>query len=590
MRSSGWLLVLVLFLAVPLSAQSGEIALTTSVSPQRIGLEDRLQLTVSFQAVGNPPEPDLSVLRDFEPVPGVVQRGTEFIMNNAGSTLLTRFMYQLRPKRIGKLTIPALSVQIDGRTYRSQPLTVEVVKGRLVQPSRPAIRRLPGFFDDPLEELFAEPETREPELFVRAVPSKQKIFQGEAVVMSFELLTRDQVDEKRLLRAASVPGFWVEWIDPYNAAPGRSEMVDGKAYTVVEIDRGIFIPQRSGPVQLPPFEYAFLVTPRSARGAFFTQRRQVIRKSAALTIEVQALPREAEGLPVGRYQLTLSARPLSLNVNDLLTLNLVISGSGNIKSVQVPELPAIDGLKAFPAKIDRRNLNQNGDLSGELTAEIPISVSRVGNIDIPPLVFRYFDPQTATIQETASEPLRISVGGQAGSHSSANGIGPETVKKTGDDIDYLLAGPFSDEKRSWLNGPLFPVLLLVPFLLPLGLLVRRWLLVPLRMRWARGDKALQRQTQLNKLTDSERSGELLPLLDGLLTDVLAIRPSQLNRAALQRELDNRKLSEQMSRRLLDHRDALQAMRFAGGALPAAELQQIQKELHSILAVLIGGGK
>ncbi len=567
-----------------------DIEMNVSVSPERIGIEDRLKLTVTYKGVGNPPEPDLSALGDFEVVPGVAQRGTEFIMSNSGSTLLTRLIYQLRPKRKGKLTISPLSVTIDGRVYRSRAVTVQVVEGKVAASSQPALQSLPDFFDDPLEKMFREQNAREPDLFVRASPSKKVLYSGEAMLLRIELSTRDQVDEKRMLRAASVPGFWVEWVDPHNVSRNRQEEQDGKMYTVLEIDRGIFIPQRSGSIKLPPFEYAFLAVPGSGRSSFFSQRRQVIRSTEAISVEVLPLPREAEGLAVGRFQITLSAKPDKLDLSDLLTLYLVIRGEGNVRSVELPELPLIEGFKPFPAKIERKNHHQDGVLNCELSAEIPVALSRVGRFEIPPLRFRFFNPQTARIELSQSESLQITVSGNVDNNAALRREVLDPVKRTGADIDYIADGSIDDPRKSWIMNPVFYLMMGLSFLLPLFLLFHRYLFCPLRAVLFQGGKLSGLQVRLKQIKRVSRTEDLLPLLDGFLAEALSIRPSELTRGALEQELGRIKLTGQTADRLLDVRDALLAFRFAGGKGTEKELNRMKDDTLTVLSAVIRGVK
>lgn len=583
------LLAGLLLIASLLYPQTEDVELSAAVSADRIGLEDILQLTVTFKGVGNPPEPDLSSIRQFDVIPGVVQRGTEFIMSNSGSTLLTRFIYQLRPRKKGRLTLPALSAVVEGRTVRSEPLTVEVVDGKVTAPQRQIVRRLPGFFDDPLDDFFSTQNAREPDLFVRTVLETKKVYLGEAVMARIELFTRDRVEEKRMLRAASVPGFWVEWIDPQKVGTSRSEKIDDKTYTVIEIDRGFFIPQTAGVVEMPAFEYAFLVVPGTGRSAFFTQRRQIIRKTQAVPIEVRPLPDSAKGLAVGQFEISLSAASTEIDVNDLLTLQVRIRGNGNIKSVQLPELPDITGIKVFPAKIERRNWNQKGEMDAELKAEIPVSLNRVGRIEIPGLVLRFFNPRKGEVEEARSKDLRITVSGKRDESQVAES-GQDSVKRTGVDIDYLMDGPIEDPRQGWMFGSMYRLLLFLPFLLPLLLLAYRLVSAPLRGLFSRNDAMTRLRGQLRKIREAESTEPLLRMLDSFLAEALSIRPSQLTRGFLEQKLAAKKLSRQRILTLLDHRDQLQGLRFAGGGLSAAESGRMKDDLLVILDALIREGR
>lgn len=565
------------------------LEMSTSVDRSRLGVEDQLMLTVTFKGIGNPPQPDLSVIRDFDVVPGIVHQGTEFVMNQSGTTILTRFIFQLHPKRTGSLVIPPVKARVNGQILESRALKVEVVPGRLTKPQpKQPVRRLPSFFDDPMEELFnTAPQVKDPEMFVRTRPSRTRLIEGEALLVKIELLTRDPVVERRMLRADSVPGFWTEWLEPQSPVVESKEMVDGKNYTVVEIDRGIFIPQMPGQREIPAFEYGFIANLGSGR-SLFPQHQQVIRKTAPVMLDVQPLPPEARGLSVGQYTMTATAKPLQLDVNDLLTLTLIISGPGNVKTLNPPVLPSLEGAKAFPAKISRNSRVGDGPLMAELTAEIPISFNRAGSLTIPALSLTYFNPDTKAVETAASDPLTVTVTGQPEARVVNRPLEPESVTRTGEDIEYLLNGSVEDPRQSWVFSSWFPTLLMLPFLMPLGFLFYRHLYRPLIRKWGKGGKSARLQGMLKTLRGVDGAENLLGPLDAFLMESLGLRPSELNRSAIETRLQDARLPEAAVGRLLELRDNLLGLRFAGGHWSDEAWMKVRKETIDLLEGLIRG--
>jgi hypothetical protein len=448
---------------------------------------------------------------------------------------------------------------------------------------------MPGFFDDPLESLFDAPtRARNPDLFVRARPAQTRLYEGEALLVMIELLTRDPMLEGRRLQADSVPGFWTEWLQPQNGEKEREEVIDGKAYAVIEIDRGLFIPQQPGPVVIPAFEYGFIINSGSAARSLFPLHQQVVRRSAAVNLEVLPLPTEAKGLPVGRFVLSAEAQPRTLDITELLTLSLVISGSGNVRSLIPPPLPVMDGIKPFPAKIDRRSRVVDGRLETELTAEIPVSLTRAGSLVIPALTFRFFNPESGRIEETASLPLTLEVTGKDEFLTGNLERKPASVSRTGEDIEYLLEGSFIDPHRSWVYGPLFSLFLGLPFLLPLSLLGYRHIFRPLQIRLTRGGRFARLQVLQKNLTGVSRAEDLVGPLDAFLMELLALSPSQMDRPRIEEGLRGMGLPDTSLQRLMEIRESLQGLRFAGGHWSEAESRVLRQELTGFLDGLVRG--
>ncbi len=124
------LFLLVLF-SVPVSAQSPKIK--ASVDTQEIFIGESVEYQIEIRNVENPPKPDLSAVRlefDIEPT------GDES-RNQLSTTILNGRMsqrniyshiytYRLKPKLSGKLTIPAATATLDGKSLSTNPIEITV--------------------------------------------------------------------------------------------------------------------------------------------------------------------------------------------------------------------------------------------------------------------------------------------------------------------------------------------------------------------------------------------------------------------------------------------------------------------------------
>ena len=125
-------MVLLLVVARARADDEPEIAVEAGASEIFVG--ESVDYVVELRNVKNPPQPDLSALRqDFD----IVSAGDEshnqssMFMINGKVTKQTSFghsfRFRLTPKRSGKLVIPAPSATIDGKTISGRALSLNVV-------------------------------------------------------------------------------------------------------------------------------------------------------------------------------------------------------------------------------------------------------------------------------------------------------------------------------------------------------------------------------------------------------------------------------------------------------------------------------
>ncbi|HET9480941.1 MAG TPA: BatD family protein, partial [Candidatus Polarisedimenticolia bacterium] len=165
----------------PGSAHAREDGITVEarVDAERIGEGDSLTLTVEVRgaAPGQIEDPDLSGLADFSIAAGPsLSTSTSMIWQGGQATTSTsrQFSYVLLPRRRGSLTIPSISIRLGSKIRQTNPITIEVVEGRVRRPG-PGGRRgapAPGGRGASLEPAAGE-------LLVESATDKREVFVGE---------------------------------------------------------------------------------------------------------------------------------------------------------------------------------------------------------------------------------------------------------------------------------------------------------------------------------------------------------------------------------------------------------------------------
>lgn len=142
-----------------------------------------------------------------------------------------------------------------------------------------------------------------------------------------------------------------------------------------------------------------------------TKSRPIVGEAAIDPIVVKPVP--TEGRPgdyvgsVGQYTITTSATPQRVQVGDPITLHIGIGGDGPMDVLRAPPLALQPNLvKDFKVPNEPLAGSVNGS---EKTFSTTIRPLREGVIEIPPIRYTYFDPDSEQFVTTESQPIPIEV-------------------------------------------------------------------------------------------------------------------------------------------------------------------------------------
>lgn len=330
---------------------------------------DSMQLgetvTLNVETNGAVGEPDFSPLQgDFELLNRSNSSSVSIVNGSASSTQL--WAVGLRPRREGKLTIPALSV---GKA-KTQPVELNVGAAPVVASARPG--------DDLFVELAADPLSAYVQQQVRVT---LKLYYAIN-------LTDGGLDE---LTAADAVVQKLGQDRSYDAE------LAGRRYRVLE-RRYAVTAEKSGTLQLPAVNFrGRALAGNDPNAMFFGRGRAVSARSEALSIDIRPRPAEAAAgpwLPAQSLELQLDgAQPgLQGRVGEPLTVNIGIVAQG-LGFEQLPELdlPAIEGAEVYPDKSTTRSRENAGWIVGERSRKFAIVPKRAGTLHVPALTLHWWD-------------------------------------------------------------------------------------------------------------------------------------------------------------------------------------------------------
>jgi hypothetical protein len=318
------------------------------------------------------------------------------------------FSYTLISRKAGHLTIPAISVVVDGQTLTTKP-------------HRLRVRELPKS-PSPGDQESGSPDTGGTDLLLAEITCAQsKLFVGQRAQFTLTIWVKAARYRGSPLRRSNMWRFLTGRLGAFEqaqvrAGSARRQLADGSTglYYVYELPIE-FVVKQPGPPSFSDVAVGLNYPTRFSSDIFGDLRvidqRTVPRMRPAINVpDVQPLP--TEGRPpsfsgaVGQFEISTFATPTNVRVGD--PIKLVIDITGEL----IEALPGPD-LTAIPELVDNFRVPTEelaGSVSGNrkrFTQTIRAKHAEVKYI--PPIEFAYFDPQSEQYVVTRSEPIPVLV-------------------------------------------------------------------------------------------------------------------------------------------------------------------------------------
>ncbi len=436
-----------------------EITVTASVSATVVEVGEQFIYTVTVSgSTPSLPEPKIPKLPDFR----VYQAGTSssFQIINGSFSASVNYQYALVPLKAGEFVIPPAKVVYDGKTYQTQSFKIRVVKQRKKKytvPRRSSPQPQPNF------PFFPQ---RTAELFIRAIPNKRIVYVNEPVLLRFKIYYRNvDISRAGIVKPPKYTGFIVEDIPPKLFRKTEISTYQGKRYYSIDLERVILFPTTTGKKRISSAKVDFIVEDIFS----FFGGKKVTRETEPVVINVLPLPER--GKPdtfkgsVGVFNISTKLSTRKFVQNQPFSLKIIISGTGNIKSISEPEKPDLSDFKVYDTR-SYINIQKHADrITGNKIFEYILMPLSSGRLKIGSFIFSYFNYKRKKYITLKTRPIEIEVKpGKAGGVISF--AGGNEIKLMGKDIRFIKEGisvrnqhPFIYRRKG------FYILLILPFLI-----------------------------------------------------------------------------------------------------------------------------
>lgn len=484
------------------------------------------------------------------------------VNGNVTKTVSFTYTYVLQANAEGKAGVSAASVKVDGKSYSTDPLSVEVVAGDAMP--RKGNADASGGEGRPAK-LGAD------DLMLRVTVNRNNVFKGQPVKVVFKLCARVPLSAIDGAKWPPFNGFYAQELDT-QGYDWQRETIDGKVYETRVLKEVLLYPQQAGTLYIEQTDLtviAQLVVQSSNRSQslfddFFGggQSVQEVRKSLTagpVQVTVRDFPAGAPASfngAVGKFQLAGSVDKQTVSANASDTYVLKLSGSGNLPLIQAPKIELPSSFEQYNMKMTESLSHNSSGISGYRQFEYPFIPRAEGGYAVEPVEFSYFDPDAARYVTLSTQRFNIEVtpdstGGAQGATGLVSGINKEELKILDRDIRFIRIGEPNLVRRGSLlfGSPVyFAAIAVILLLFVLSYLyLRKYLREMQNVTLVRNKKAnkvaLQRlqaaRSYMSAGSEKQFYEEMLRALWGYMSDKLNIPVANLTKDNIREELSKR---------------------------------------------------
>lgn len=368
----------------------------------------------------------------------------QYINGRTSSQKTVDYSFVYKAGAAGEYTIPSATIQVDGKTYKTEPLTFKVIPA---DNSQSGDNGQGGVRVDDASTHTSDKSVGKEDVFVRIIPSRTTVYEEEPIECVIKLYTKYQIGS---FLPVSQPNFDGCLIDEVSVQPSLNEIehYNGQNYMTAVLKKVLVFPQKSGQLKFNSGKYDITVVQyERVSGGFFSTNVPVEKEihvaPGDLTVNVMPLPTpQPNGFTgaVGQFSLDSKLSSENLRTNEAASMTITISGVGNIRYVKAPE---IDFPADFEQYSPRNDIDANitgNNVKGKLTTEYTFVPQTPGDYMIPLSEFVYFDPAKKEYISIAIPERNIKVAKGVGTTVGSTPVEQKDINASMTDILHIKQG------------------------------------------------------------------------------------------------------------------------------------------------------
>ena len=365
-------------------------------APDTVSACDAVEITVAVSAAGT--STPRVIVPSFTPFDVLRSTSTPHVQLDPrfGGSMIAEYRYVLTTEQVGTFTIPPFEARLGGEVARSQPLRV-VVRGTRAEGVPTVVAR--ARIDTGLAVNF------------RALTEPDTVYVGQQANYEVAVFLNETV--RGLMRRN--PTFYppdMQSMLAYDLPPVTGDVprrrVGTRCFDALVYQRALF-PLVPGRVVIPP---AQLVYSLALSASFFSREEshELLTDSTiivAIEPPLSGRPAEYAGA-VGDLTIASRLDTQRGRVGDPMLLTVRVSGTGNVKlfpppTIDIPWASLVRADERVRVDSAARRIRGSKEFDWLLTPRI------AGELDLPPIRYGYFNPETRRYTVISSPSARVSI-------------------------------------------------------------------------------------------------------------------------------------------------------------------------------------
>ena len=448
-----------------------QVNFEAKVSKQKLGVNERLRVDFEMDKDGdnfNPPS-----FSNFTVIGGPNQSISNSWINGV-RTFKKTYSYYLTPKSRGTFSIGQATIEIDGQTFKTSPVQIEVTAAVDI----PKDPNDPNYIASNNIHLVAEVSNTNPYL-------------NEPITVVYKLYvaTTTGVDNWQEIDIPRYDDFWSQNIDTKGQRV-QNGTYQGEEYRYLVLRKTVLYPQRTGTLNIEPLSLNVSVqVPTNRRDIFGSMLMSRVNKTVSAgsrAINVKPLPEAGKpadfGGAVGDFSFKVTPSKTELDATESFQAKVEVYGKGNLKLFKLPKLNLPSSLEVYEPEHEENVSTTSSGMQGSILDTYTIVPQYRGKYPLPSISFSYFDLKTETYKRLSSNEIVINVldgplnTSSASTANTTNAGVKQPVLSNTNAFAFIKTNTklTTVSNAFFFKSKLFWSLLLVPFLaIPLAIIVRR---------------------------------------------------------------------------------------------------------------------
>lgn len=344
-------------------------------------------------------------------------------------------MYYASISKPGTYTVPKATFILNGKTYSSQTKTIKILKPT-------TNNNIAG------------------DLILKLKPNKNSAYVGESIKLDLIYYSAFNTNGFQLSELPKFNGFVTKTIQSKQHQKIRT--INGKKYITAKVASFVLTPIKTGKLKIPSIKGNISLVDRRS---FFPREVQKEIQSGISYLNIKPLPtpkpKDFSGL-VGDFKVEYKVDKTSLPVNDAVTINITVNGTGNLENLNDLNFELPNGLEALPPTQKNNYKTGLAGTTGSKTFEYIVIPRNPGTFKLPDLSLSFFNTKTKKYTTINKKGKVIEASGNAVTNNGIINNPKSVVQIRNNDIRYLQdIEELTPAKKSFFTNSIFHYLTII---------------------------------------------------------------------------------------------------------------------------------